>query len=199
VYQRKLAVMARCSAIVPDKQHGQGFPYISVQAISNHLREFLVEEGLDVTPSLSENHDALRVTLTNADDPKQQIVSDWPLVDKDKAWAYTFKWALIRIFAIGDGEEGDEAELANNSGRRAQRQADAREASAPAAPPRPRLVAGGADVAAQARAAQPPRPTPTGPRTPTVGPRQTPRPPAEPVQDDLLDDPEYLNSLEQGR
>lgn len=115
VYQRKLAVMAKCDAIKPDAEHaGFHFTYNSVQHISNKLRQFAVEEGLDITTSAPDGH--IRVVLTNSDDPADQIIADWPLVPQDKAWAYSSKYALVRIFLIGDGTEGDEAENAERSG-----------------------------------------------------------------------------------
>lgn len=120
VYKRKLAVMAKCDGIKPDAQYGQEggkvhFPYLSVQYISNQIRKFAVEEGLDVTCSVA--GDLVIVVMTNVDDPKEQITATWPLVPQDKAWAYSTKYALIRTFLIGDGEEGDEAENAKASGQ----------------------------------------------------------------------------------
>lgn len=121
VHQRKLAVMKRCAVITPDsKYNGQTkdgrpirFEYLSVQAISNHVRGFCVEEGLDLVPSISDNLVVLE--LVNADQPDDKIVATWPIVPNDKAWAYSLKYALIRTFLIGDGEEGDEAEMAGHS------------------------------------------------------------------------------------
>lgn len=119
VHQRKLAVMAKCSAIVPDKIHPHHkFQYVSVQTVSNHLRKFAVEEGLDITVAPNEAGDAIVVELTNADEPEQTITRSWPMVDGDKAWSYTSKYALIRMFLIGDGEEADEADMANASSNR---------------------------------------------------------------------------------
>ena len=124
VYQRKLAVMAKCDVIAPDskydavsKQSGARiqFPYLSVQYISNQLRRFAVEEGLDITASVA--GELVIVVLTNVDVPSEQITATWPLVPNDKAWAYSTKYALIRTFLIGDGTEGDEAENAANSGQ----------------------------------------------------------------------------------
>lgn len=122
VHQRKLGVMKRCAAITPDsKYNGQTkdgrpirFEYLSVQAISNHVRSFCVEEGLDIVPSISSDN-LVVLELVNADDPEDKIVATWPLVPNDKAWAYSVKYALIRTFLIGDGEEGDEAEMADRS------------------------------------------------------------------------------------
>jgi hypothetical protein len=115
VYQRKLAVMAKCGEIKPDATHaGFGFTYNSVQHISNKLRQFAVEEGLDITTSAPDGH--ILVVLTNADEPTDQIRAEWPLVPNDKAWAYSSKYALIRTFLIGDDTEGDEAENAAASG-----------------------------------------------------------------------------------
>ena len=122
VYVRKQAVMRKCDAMKPDSQYGQEggkvhFPYLSVQYISNQLRKFGCEEGLDITCSVS--GESVVVVLTNVDDPKDQITAMWPLVPNDKAWAYSMKYALIRTFLIGDGEEGDEAENATASGHAA--------------------------------------------------------------------------------
>jgi hypothetical protein len=123
VYQRKLAIMRRCQAIAPDSQYDATskatgarvqFPYLSVQYISNELRQFCCEEGLDCTVSVVS--DQVVIELTNVDEPKDRITATWPLVPNDKAWAYSVKYALIRTFLIGDGTEGDEAENAERSG-----------------------------------------------------------------------------------
>lgn len=110
VHQRKLAVMARCGAIVPDKTHALKFDYLSIQTVSNHLREFCVEEGLDVQASIGED---LELSLINADDPRDRSVTHWPIVANDKGFAYTVKFPLVRLFLIGDGDENDEADMAN--------------------------------------------------------------------------------------
>ena len=122
VHQRKLAVMRRCHALVPDKMHpAHHFPYISIQRLSNELRQFAIDEGLDIVASV--DAEQMIIQLVNVDQPEQIIISRWPMVEADKAWAYSFKWALMRLFLIGDGEEGDEAEMAQRSrastGRRA--------------------------------------------------------------------------------
>ena len=122
VYHRKLAVMARCKDIKPDKVHPHHkFEFISIQSVSNHLRAFCVEEGLDITPSIEAGE--LVLTLTNVDKPDEQIVSRWPVVEGDKGYAYTVKYPEVRVFLIGDGEENDEAEMANKSGHAATTQA----------------------------------------------------------------------------
>lgn len=129
VYQRKLAVMARCGEISPDATHaGFGFKYNSIQHVSNKLRTFAVEEGLDITTSVPDDH--VLVVLTNVDVPSEQIEARWPLVPNDKAWAYSSKYALIRTFLIGDDTEGDEADNATSSGQ-------ARPAAQTAPAPRP--------------------------------------------------------------
>lgn len=119
VYQRKLAVMAKCREVKPDKKHSIGFEYVSIQNLSNHLRKFLVEEGLDVEFGFVEG--MLNVVLVNVDRPEDKIASSWPIVENDKGYAYTTKFPLIRMFQIGDGEEGDEADLAQKSGEAAAR------------------------------------------------------------------------------
>lgn len=122
--QRKLAVMKRCDAIKPDKTHpAHKYEYNSIQNISNHLRTFLAEEGLDCQPSIEGGE--MVVTLVNADNPEDRIVSRWPIVDGDRGWAYTTKYPLVRIFLIGDGEENDETDMANNSAEAARRRAAA--------------------------------------------------------------------------
>jgi hypothetical protein len=119
VYQRKQAVVRRCAAIVPDKKHpAHHYMYNSIQNVSNHLRAIGAEEGLDIQPSF--NHELpgwLFLTFTNVDKPSEQIVSEWPVVDGDKGFAYTTKFPLIRSFLIGDGEENDESEMADRSGQ----------------------------------------------------------------------------------
>lgn len=124
VHQRKLAVMAKCDAITLDADYnGQTrdgrpirFRYVSIQSVSNHLRHFCAEEGIDVNISASSDGTALVLELVNADTPSEKIVSTWPIVAGDKAWAYTTKYALVRTFLIGDGEENDEADMAARSG-----------------------------------------------------------------------------------
>ena len=133
VWQRKLAVMKRCSAIVPDKRHPHhGFEYVSIQALENHLREFLVAEGLDVTATLEDG--SLVLILTNVDQPTDQIVSRWPIVAEDKGWAYTVKYPLMRTFHVGDGDEGDEKEMADRSARTASAQVQRAETHTPERP-----------------------------------------------------------------
>ena len=150
VYQRKLAVMRRCSAIKPDKTHPHHrFDYVSIQNLENHLREFCAEEGLDVQPSISDG--VVTLTLTNADKPDEQIVSSWPVVDGDKGWAFSVKFPLVRTFHVGDGEENDEADMANKSAQAASTQAQ-------------RGTSTGATPAAPARAASSPRPASNGTR-----------------------------------
>jgi len=140
VHQRKLAVMRHLSGLGPDKVYDGvskrtgtrvRFPYISIQAVSNALRQAAVEEGLDVLVQPQPQAGSILVELVNADDPKDRIVSEWPLVPDDRAWAYSTKYALVRLFLIGDAEEGDEAELADSSSRTL-RSAQAAQASAPA-------------------------------------------------------------------
>ena len=172
VHARKLAVMQKCSAITPDKVHAHhGFPYISVQAISNHLRQFAVEEGLDIIASVGDL--MTMIELVNVDQPDDRIVAHFPLVEDDKAWAYSIKFALIRLFLIGDGEEGDEAEMATRSG--------ATNGSARRATPAP-----GPSGAAPARQAPPVTTASRRPDAPRVGPGTLPgaRRPA-PVDDDI--------------
>jgi hypothetical protein len=125
VYQRKLAVMERCGNIEKDDYNGYSaktgkevhFKYIGVQTLSNYLRKALVEEGLDVEFSFEEGQ--LLVSLVNVDEPSDRIVTRWPIVDQDKGYAYSTKYPLIRLFQVGDNEEGDEAELAERSGKAA--------------------------------------------------------------------------------
>jgi hypothetical protein len=135
IHQRRLAVMARCKAIVPDREHFQKFRYVSIQALENRLREFIVAEGLDVVTSFDLDHPGfVQVDQVNADDPDDTLRTYWPVVDGDKGWAYTVKYPLMRLFHIGDGEEGDEAEMAKKSGQTASRSAQGR-SSPPNAPP----------------------------------------------------------------
>jgi hypothetical protein len=132
VYQRKLAVMKRCGGIEPDKVHFQKFDYISIQHLSNSLREYLIAEGLDVTTGIVDGE--VLVTLTNVDNPHDQIVSSWPVIEADKGWAYSVKYPLIRLFLVGDGEENDEAEMATKSGETATKTREGRGAP-PSNPP----------------------------------------------------------------
>lgn len=111
VHQRKLAVMKRCGAIVPDKDHALKFRYVSIQALSNHLREFCVEAGLGIDVRIVDNEVIVR--LTNVDEPTDVIESTWPVMAADKGFAYSVKYPLMRTFLIGDGEENDEASMAN--------------------------------------------------------------------------------------
>ena len=143
VYQRKLAVMGRCKEISPDKTHPHHhFEYVSIQNVENHLREFCIAEGLDVTPSV-ENGDVV-VTLTNVEKPDEQIVTRWPVVEGDKGWAYSVKYPLMRIFHVGDGEENDEKEMADKSARTTQRSRQEPPAPARAETGRPTPVASAA-------------------------------------------------------
>jgi hypothetical protein len=114
LFQRKLAVMAKCSAITPDKKHpAHGFDYVSIQNVSNHLRRVLVEEGLDVSEDVIDGE--VLIHLTNADNPDDHITSRWPVVAGDKGFAFSVKFPLMRLFLVGDGEENDEAEMADRS------------------------------------------------------------------------------------
>lgn len=146
VWQRKLAVMKRCGAIAPDKRHPHhGFDYVSIQTLENHLREFLVAEGLDVTATVEDG--SVAIWLTNVDEPTDQIVSRWPIVADDKGWAYSVKYPLMRLFHVGDGDEGDEKEMADKSARTATEQAQRTETRTSAArsvtpPTAPHGVAG---------------------------------------------------------
>ncbi len=124
VHQRKLAVMRRLDGLGPDKVYDGvskktgarvRFPYISIQAVSNGLRKAAVEEGLDILVQPQPSAGTITIELVNVDDPEDRIVSEWPLVPEDRAWAYSAKYALVRLFLIGDAEEGDEAELAEGS------------------------------------------------------------------------------------
>jgi hypothetical protein len=120
VYQRKLAVMAKCETLRMRGKHDHyGFSYHTVQDLSNHLRKILVEEGLDVEFDFAEVDGFVTVVLINASDPRpeEKIISRWPIVENDKGYAYTTKFPLIRMFLIGDSEEGDEAKLAEESGK----------------------------------------------------------------------------------
>ena len=138
VYARKLAVMAKCGEITPDKKHpAHGFMYVSIQTLSNHLRKFCVEEGLDITSSEADGR--LVFTLTNVDDPSDNIISIWPVVAGDKGYAYSHKYPLMRLFLVGDGEENDEAEMATKSGAAATQ--SARTAVAPAKQSIPAITA----------------------------------------------------------
>jgi hypothetical protein len=106
--------MAKCSAISPDKTHpAHGFKYVSIQTISDHLRTYCAEEGLDINLDVVEGEVILQ--LVNIDRPEDRIVSRWPVVPGDKGFAYSVKFPLIRTFLIGDGEENDEAVMATNS------------------------------------------------------------------------------------
>jgi hypothetical protein len=109
VYQRKLAVMAKCDDIKLDKVHPHhGFRYISIQNIEERLRKLCVEEGLDITATCFTTTNHITIVLTNVDDPKDQIESTWPLADDDKGFAYSVKYPLLRIFHVGDEEEARE-------------------------------------------------------------------------------------------
>ncbi len=144
VHQRRLAVMARCKAVVPDKEHFQKFWYISIQALENHLREFLVAEGLDVWASFDPATPGF-VTVTMAcAETGECLPTYWPVVEGDKGWAYSVKYPLMRLFHVGDGEEGDEAEMAERSAHAADRQ----RSSSPSQPQRG--AAGGTPPAAPA-------------------------------------------------
>lgn len=112
VYQRKAAVTAKVGTMVTDKVHpAHKFPYMSIQNVSNHVRQFCLDEGLD--PNISIAGDVLVLELVNVDNPDERITSTWPLVPQDKAWSYTTKYALVRTFLIGDSEENDEATMAD--------------------------------------------------------------------------------------
>lgn len=117
VHQRKLAVMAKCAAIVPDGFHQHHkFKFLSIQMVSNHLRAFCAEEGLDVTPGFDPQYPGyVRIDFVNADDPADAFVAWYPEVPQDKGFAYSTKYPLVRAFLIGDGEEDDEAEMATRS------------------------------------------------------------------------------------
>ena len=110
VYQRKAAVMAKCKAITLDKTHPHhGFQYTSIGNLENHLREWMVEEGLDITPTCDpERPGFIDFPLVNVDKPDEVIHSWWPIVEDDKGWAYTVKYPQMRVFHIGDGEEDRE-------------------------------------------------------------------------------------------
>lgn len=114
-YQRKAAVMRKCGAIQPDKTHpAHNFKYISIQAISNHLRQYCTEEGLDVNFDVIEGEVILH--LVNVDNPDDRITSRWPVIQGDKAFASTVKFPLMRTFLVGDGEEDATATSSNGSG-----------------------------------------------------------------------------------
>jgi len=129
VYQRKLAVMKRCDEIVPDKVHPHHkFEYNSIQQISNRLRQYAVEEGLDIAVDFPPEHEGYaRVTLTCSEMEgvggvyTSRSVHFYPIAPDDKGLAYSTKYPLIRLFLIGDGEENDEAEMANKSSARPSR------------------------------------------------------------------------------
>jgi hypothetical protein len=129
VYERKLAVMARCKDIVPDKVHPHHkFQYNSIQQISNRLREYAVAEQLDISVDFPPEHDGyVRVRLScsggaSANGP-ETAVAYYPVTPDDKGLAYSTKYALIRLFLIGDGEENDEAEMADRSSAKAPQRA----------------------------------------------------------------------------
>jgi hypothetical protein len=105
VYQRKRAVMERCGAIKLDKKHPHHkFEYVSIQNLSNSLRAFMVEAGLECVPSVQDGY--LTIELVNVDKPEERIISSWPLAPDDKGFAYSIKYPLMRLFLVGDGEEG---------------------------------------------------------------------------------------------
>lgn len=116
VFERKLAVMKRCSEIAPDKKHPKfGFYYNSIQQVSNKLREYAVAEGLDISVDFPPEHPGYtRVTLT-CSDSSDEMEKFYPIAPDDKGLAYSTKYPLIRLFLIGDGEENDEAEMAARS------------------------------------------------------------------------------------
>jgi hypothetical protein len=163
LHNRKLRVMARCSEIAPDKTHpAHKFQYVSIQNLSNHLRRFCAEEGLDIVTSITDG--TVVVELINADKPDEKSVSTWPVVAGDKGFAFSIKFPLMRLFLIGDGEENDEAELASASGRAAVRPLPPARATPPANAPaapmvRPNAPTPATAVADSARAAA----TPIGP------------------------------------
>jgi hypothetical protein len=110
VYQRKLAVMAKCKGLKLDKTHPHhGFQYISIQNLEEHLREWMIEEGLDITPTCDPTRPGfMNFPLVNVDDPTDTIDSWWPIAEDDKGWAYTVKYPQMRIFHVGDEEEAKE-------------------------------------------------------------------------------------------
>lgn len=108
----------------------------------------------------------MQVSLVNVDDPSDRVVTRWPTAQGDKAWAYSTKYPLVRVFLIGDGAENDEATMADASARQADdlRQAQYRQQAAArqATQPRPAASAPAATTSSAAR------PAPTG-GAPTVG------------------------------
>lgn len=115
-HQRKLAVMKRCAGIKPDKKHpAHHYDYVSIQNLSNLLRDYCAEEGLDPNAGFDRESGMFVLDLVNADDPSDHIPSYWPVIEGDKGWAFTTKFPLIRTFLVGDGEEADESEMAERS------------------------------------------------------------------------------------
>ncbi len=154
VHQRRALARKLCGRISPQRHYRaptkaggvKEFDYVGIADLSNELRSVLTEVGLDYTLSVDPERHLISWDWCSIDDPNDRCTDTMPLLPEgeDRAWAYAYKWGLIRIFAIGDGEEPDEAEAAEASGRRTTRRlgsethrdpapASARRAAQPAA------------------------------------------------------------------
>ena len=109
IYQRKVALMQELGEVGRGgKNPHLKNEYIRYQDLMDALRPLTAKHGIDVICEIADGPIGY-VTLTNVDDPADQIVQRWAPTDlpKDQGGSYLIKYALMKLFLIGDGEDPD--------------------------------------------------------------------------------------------
>lgn len=117
IYRRKVALMQELGSLRPEKHNDHlNNDYIGYQQVMDTLRPLTRKYGIDVTPEIHPGPFAI-ITYTNIDDPADKIVQTFAPIDlpKDQAGSYLVKYALMKFFLIGEGDDDPDARLGDGS------------------------------------------------------------------------------------
>lgn len=120
IYQRISAIMADISNVAKeDKKVNNQYTFVSHDAVTAALHPLLVEHGVVAVPSVTERTQdgnrtdvTLETTFVNIDNPEDKIsiISFGYGIDQQdkgpgKAVSYAYKYGLLKMFALGTGDD----------------------------------------------------------------------------------------------